>query len=216
METTTPGARPARQARSRRTAQAIADAARSLLAERSFHELSVADLARAAGTSVGGFYARYRDKHAVLETIHANVLDETLAAFETALADVDARNGTARDVIHACIETMVRQFVIHRREIMQIRRHAGASQSGEYRKRVAAFNDRVHSRVRELLHARIAEMRHPDPAFAIDFGMFAASAAAREAVLSGAHTVYPIELDEARLVAELVAQWAAYLRIPST
>ena len=208
------GARPARQQRSRRAAEAIARAARSLLQEQQFDELSVADVARAAGTSVGGFYARFPHKEALLEVLHAGVIDEMRQALDDALAAVDSPDHGARVVIEAYVNTMVRQFRLHRREVLQIRKYAGADRTGTYGRRTAEFNAHVHGRVRTLLRARSAEFGHSDPAFAIDFGLFTASAAAREAVLAGSLAAYPIDVDDERLIREIARTWASYLRMP--
>jgi AcrR family transcriptional regulator len=212
--TLVPGARPARQERSRRAAEAIARAARSLLADRQFDELSVAEVARAAGTSVGGFYARYAHKSALLEVLHATVLDEMRTAFDDALSAVDTPTHGAHAAIHAYVATMVTQFRQHRREILQIRQHARVDRTGDHGRRVAEFNAHVHGRVRALLRARSTEIGHPDPAFAIDFGLFTASAAAREAVLAGSVAAYPIEVDDERLIREIARTWASYLGMP--
>ena len=55
------------QQRSRETAERITAAALSLLERKSFAELKVTEIARKAGVSVGGFYARFPSKEALLQ-----------------------------------------------------------------------------------------------------------------------------------------------------
>lgn len=58
------------QARSRATEERILAGAESLLADRPFDELSVTAIAREAGVSVGGLYARFENKEALLHALH--------------------------------------------------------------------------------------------------------------------------------------------------
>jgi AcrR family transcriptional regulator len=58
--------RAPRQARSQETLDRFLEATASLLDERPFEEITVADIVRRAGRTVGSFYARFDDKYAVL------------------------------------------------------------------------------------------------------------------------------------------------------
>lgn len=53
---------PAKQARSRATRDALVRAGKKLCEIKDFHDLSVAEIATAAGCSVGSFYSRFTDK----------------------------------------------------------------------------------------------------------------------------------------------------------
>src|SRR3954447_2000622 len=61
-------ARPPQQSRSRATLDRLLDATAALLAEKPFDEMTVAEIARRAGTSVGAFYGRFPDKDALLDS----------------------------------------------------------------------------------------------------------------------------------------------------
>ena len=58
--------RAPRQARSHATLERFVQATRELLDERSFEEITVADIVSRAERTVGSFYARFDDKYAVL------------------------------------------------------------------------------------------------------------------------------------------------------
>src|SRR5688572_27091468 len=64
-----PRLRPPKQARSQRTLERLLVAAEALLAERAWDEIGVAELSKAAGTSVGAFYTRFADKDALLDLL---------------------------------------------------------------------------------------------------------------------------------------------------
>lgn len=73
------GVRPVKQQRSRRSRDRLLEAGQRLVAERPFDALSVADIARAAGCSVGAFYLRFRDKDAFFSALIAHYLAEVRA-----------------------------------------------------------------------------------------------------------------------------------------
>jgi DNA-binding transcriptional regulator YbjK len=58
--------RPARQERSQRTLERLLDAAEAVIGEKGFADASVGNICTRAGVSVGTFYRRFRDKHALI------------------------------------------------------------------------------------------------------------------------------------------------------
>src|SRR4029450_11373754 len=58
-----------KQARSERTLQRLLDAAEALIKEKGHAAVSIPEIARRAGSSVGGFYARFRDKDELLPAL---------------------------------------------------------------------------------------------------------------------------------------------------
>jgi AcrR family transcriptional regulator len=79
------GVRPVKQMRGRRSRDRLLNAGQRLVARRPFDALSVADIARAANSSVGAFYLRFRDKDAFFRALVAQyvaeVRTETLELF---------------------------------------------------------------------------------------------------------------------------------------
>lgn len=67
--------RAPRQARSQETLERFLEATLSLLDERPFDEITVADIVNRAGRTVGSFYARFDDKHAVLYALVQRMFD---------------------------------------------------------------------------------------------------------------------------------------------
>jgi len=206
------GAKPAQQQRSRDAAANIAGAARRLLVKRQFSDLTVAEIAKEAGTSVGGFYARFEDKTAILEAIDDAVLAEVRVAFDMAM-DQHGESASVSEIVGSYVRVMVEQFAAHRTEINQIRRHAASSKAAGYRARMKEFNEHVHGRLRGELRARMDEIEHGDPEFAMNFALFVVSAAAREAVLANSLSAYPIEVSPGRLIDELSSVFLAQLGI---
>lgn len=197
------------QGRSRKAEQALARAARELLAERPYSDIRVEDVARRAGTSVGGFYGRFRGKSALLHLADMDFLDGCLEAFdETVPEDLAA---PATEILGRFVSVMVEQFRIHRNAILQAWRHADQGDTSGFQERAAAFNAHVHGRLRRLLAGCEDEIRHPEPDLAINLAIFFASSAARDAVLRGSLEAYPITIGEKGLIQEIVRAAERYL-----
>jgi AcrR family transcriptional regulator len=182
-----------------------------LLRERNFDEVSVASIAERAGVSVGGFYARFEGKEALLHALAAEVLADCYAALDHAFAPSRIARATVEGVVRAYVRVMVTKFREHRSAIVQIIRHARAGDP-LHGLAVRDFNDRVHGHLRALLQQRRAFIGHPDPDFAVNIGLFLVSAAAREAVLGDALRAYPIKVTDSALIQELTRAYVAYLR----
>jgi AcrR family transcriptional regulator len=69
-----PPLRPARQARSRRTLEALLSAADALLRQKSFEDISIAELVARAGVTTGAFYGRFTGKHDLLPGLYEKYL----------------------------------------------------------------------------------------------------------------------------------------------
>ncbi len=198
------------QARSKETEKALARAARELLSLRSFSEIRVDEVARHAGISVGGFYARFQGKNALLHLADIDFLDDCIAAFDEAVPE--DFEGDLDELLRAFVTVMVRQFAKHRDTMVQAMKFAAENDTSEFRKRATAFNNYVHGRLRDVMAKHAEAIVHRDHSVAINMTIFIASAAAREAVLKGALSSYPIDLSLEQLIDELVANATLYLK----
>lgn len=89
MESTEPARGPGRrirQERGRRTYEALIETGFRLLDQREFESITIADLTREAGYSVGAFYARFRSKDEFLDALIAQHLDQRTRARDRVLA----------------------------------------------------------------------------------------------------------------------------------
>jgi len=84
---------PTKQDRSRKTRDALIAAAWRLLQSLPWEVISINDLVKSAGCSVGAFYARFTDKEALFESLASEYLEERWAerekGFESLAADAD-------------------------------------------------------------------------------------------------------------------------------
>src|SRR5499433_1449462 len=96
-----------KQARSERTLQRLLDAAEALIKEKGHAAVSIPEIARRAGSSVGGFYARFRDKNELLRALEERHFIEILQRVE-ALADASRWQQAATiDIVEAAVAELV-------------------------------------------------------------------------------------------------------------
>ena len=80
-----PGVVPARQGRSRDVMLRLMERALVMLRDRSFAELSVAELCAAENCTIGSFYARFQSKEAFLRAVQHAVVAEAAHWIEARL-----------------------------------------------------------------------------------------------------------------------------------
>jgi len=161
--------RAPRQDRSRRTLTRLAAAAGSLFAERGYEGTTVGDIAGRARCSVGAFYARFNDKESLFLHLHDQQCGQLLQRIEFLCDLFRAEN--------ASLEVMVRQtvralfvFADDRRAMTRVFIQRSGTDPA-FHERYARSWGEVRARLRPLLLARRQEIRHADPAHAVDFAL---------------------------------------------
>src|SRR5437868_6332491 len=96
-----------KQARSERTLYRLLDVAEALIVEEGLGGLSIPEVARRAGSSVGGFYARFRDKNELLRALEERFFREVQVRLD-ALADERRWEGApVTAIVEAAVEELV-------------------------------------------------------------------------------------------------------------
>lgn len=203
---------PPQQTRSRETMSQILDAAARILESKSFEELTIAEVVQQAGTSVGAFYGRFKDKEGLL---HA--LDERFFAdFERGVQETLSQPGFSdaplahivRQVTRFLAETYQRQRGLLRSLNLKARLYGDS----RFKQREQRAWDELFPQLQDILLRRQSEMRHPNPALATHLGFQQLFFALREFILwepLRAAQTYPLDA----LVDELSRAYLAYLGI---
>ncbi|MEW6271419.1 MAG: helix-turn-helix domain-containing protein [Thermodesulfobacteriota bacterium] len=202
-----------KQARSERTLYRLLDAAEALIAEQGLAGLSIPEVVRRAGSSVGGFYARFRDKNELLRALEERFFLEVQARLD-ALADERRWQGApVSDVIAAAVEELV-DVTEARRDLIRAFLFR-ATQDVQIRDDAVRFRNRAAQRIAALLVGRSPGFQHPDPVLAIDLGVQAAfSLMNQHVLLDGTHAAgRMLGLDE--LKREVARMFVAYVGIPA-
>jgi AcrR family transcriptional regulator len=219
FDPTLPGRpRTPRQPRSRNTEERILRAFGELLAESRFEDVSVQQVAGRAGVSVGGFYARFGSKDdALLHLLYAGYVRDALQLAERVLDPARWEGAGIAPIAHAYFKLILDaghdHNVVLRELVSRTRVNPDAVAGSDA---WAAFRQGIHEPFRQLMAARMAEVDHADPAFALRFAFSACSSALRETVLFGHMAPSMGPVDEATLARELARMFCRYLGVPCT
>ncbi len=210
MSDTTEWVRAPRQARSQATLERFLDATRALLEERTFEEITVADIVKRAERTVGSFYARFDDKHAVLfvlvDRMHERARDLTRAFCDP----VRWEDATLADFV----EESVRMNVMAYRKAGPLFRAAlqmCATDERFRRRRMETMRVSAEAQ-KEFILSRAHELDAPDPARASDAVFELVSATLDHELLFGRFTTTRLETDQ-ELVEELTDRCLHILRV---
>jgi AcrR family transcriptional regulator len=205
-------ARP-KQARSEQTLYRLLDAAEALIEEKGLGDVSVPAIVARAGSSVGGFYARFRDKNELLRALEERFFLELVARLE-AISDPE-RWGDApvAEIVAVCAEELVSVAQARRAllEAFLIR----AVRDPEFRREGLRFRQRVSKRMTALLLTRRAEIAHPDPELAIDLGVQLAFGLLQQKLIFGELRAAGREVGDPEIVRELTRSFLGYLGVAS-
>ena len=172
--------RAPQQARSAESYQRMLDAAEGVLAEKSFDDATISEIARRAGLTIGAFYARFHDKDALLRELEARMDEEFVALVDRTLRDEAWKRlplEAALDHYHlALVDLYQRRRPIAR--ALVLRSHTDAA----LKKRLEAVNVANLPRVAKHFLRR-TEIRHPQPEKAVRFALLAVRSLCREVVL---------------------------------
>jgi len=150
-----------KQARAERTLHRLLDAAEALIEEHGTADVSIPAIVRRAHSSVGGFYARFRDKNELLRALEERFFREQRARLER-LTRPDAWGDAALpEIVRACMRELVRVFQTRRALIRAF--VARAVHDLEFRGEAQRFEREVAERVTGLLLARPGSIGHPRP-----------------------------------------------------
>ncbi len=200
--------RPPRQARTRASLSRLLDAAEQLVAQRGFEDASIAEIARMAGTSVGGFYRRFRDKQGLLHALHERFCEEAEATADEAFDPARWEGAGAREIVEAFVGFLIE---IYREKAGLLR--AFLVQAGldpGVRQRTERLFEYLAAGLRDLLLSRREEIGHPDAATASEFGLRVVLGAMNSTIQLGTRQ---LGLDDPRLHDELVRVFSSYLDI---
>ncbi len=152
--------KPPQQARSQKTLERLLDASEELIAERGVGAVTVSEVVRRAGSSVGAFYARFPDKDALLATLHERSCAEALATAELAL---DPRRWESVELGAAVFEIVKFAVTLYKeRRGIVIAFIELAAADPAFAERRAALEAETGTRLVAFLEARSDEITHTD------------------------------------------------------
>lgn len=204
--------KPARQDRSQDTHDRFVQAALKLMGEgHAFHEISVAELAKQADSSIGAFYSRFRDKDALLRVLQAQLdregLETAMTTFRIAgNPPVVAFESLVRAFVALAMSSHRQQFGLRRALLVQMARDR------DLRDRAAALSRETCMGLVTLIAPRFPSASLERLQLAVDIAHRIVYATLDQWLLFDTESPTGKLVDDKELVRELTAAVHAYLR----
>lgn len=170
-----------KQARSERTLLRLLEAAEAIIAEQGFAALSIPAVVARAKSSVGGFYARFRDKNELLRALEERFFHEVTAILEALADERRWADASVSEIVAAAVKELV-TVTEDRRELIRACMFR-AIQDTVIRDHAIDFRRRAAERMGAVLLAKAPHLAHPEPALALDLAVQAAFALMQNHVL---------------------------------
>jgi AcrR family transcriptional regulator len=200
-----PQARPRRRTRAD-SSQAIINSGLQVLEERNWESLTIAEVARRAGVSVGGVYNRFADKEALTFALHEAFVAGLVEESSTWAAPPSP---SLADCVHGLVRTHCELMSAHE-PLMAVFMHR-TSVDARLAPAASAATQAIGRRFIERVLAHRAEIQRADPALAagICFEMVHDVVARR--IARGGTFESDVELSWERITEELSRVCVAYL-----
>jgi AcrR family transcriptional regulator len=169
MESATAHARAPKQGRSRQSFERIIEATIDLLRERSYDQITLAEICQLAGVSTGALYGRVTGKDELLRAVQVRFFERLDQAF-TDEAERIAKEAHGLAQVVPAVVTSLGNLLKENASVLRSFMLRGAVDDviGAAGKKSAHGN---HAKFSRLVEACGAEIRHPNPARAIEASM---------------------------------------------
>jgi AcrR family transcriptional regulator len=202
--------KPPRQDRSRSTHDRFVEAAQRLLGRgRSWAEITVADLARAAESSVGAFYSRFRDKNALLHVLQIELNREGSATAAETLALGDRVALPLAQLVRAFVALAITAY----RQQQGLRRAllVQMCSDAEFRARATELSKETCAGLEQLLQTRFPRTPPGRIATVVDIAHRIVYGLLDQRLLFADASPTGRELEDEPLIEELAAAISAYI-----
>lgn len=157
--------RPPVQTRSQQTLQRLLDAAEAMINEHGIDNVTVQQIAKRAGSSVGAFYARFKDKEALLRSVFDRFTHESAATVNDIFTPERWAGVEAATVLETIIRFTLRVF--HDRGGLVAAYTARAARDPELTSIGEQLGEQIADLIYALLEQRGEQLEHPEPKKAV-------------------------------------------------
>jgi AcrR family transcriptional regulator len=201
--------KPPRQRRSHESLERILDAAESLIRERGFDAMTIAEVVQLSGSSVGSIYARFNNKIGLLQAVqvryHARVQNDIFAALSGNHPDNEPLDEAVGRIVTVLCRHVLNEPELFRAFVLQAVFDSVVRTQGE------RTNSQRRDKIVDVLIAHRDEIRHADPDRAARWFYTACMAMLRERVTFGEGAELSGGFSDEALVAELTRMVTGYL-----
>jgi AcrR family transcriptional regulator len=200
------------QARSRESMNQMLDAAAQILETKTFEELTIAEVVQQAGTSVGAFYGRFKDKDGLLQALDERFFQEFEEAITALLTPSNWAGKSISYIIEGVTRLLVQTYSKQKGVLRSLNLKARLYGDTRFKKREQRAWTELFPRLQNALLAHQNEILHPNPSLATRLGFQQLFFTMREILLWE-----PLRDDipyvEEELIAELTRAYLAYLGV---
>jgi AcrR family transcriptional regulator len=206
--------KPPQQRRSQDSLERILDASETLIRERGFESMTIADVVERSGSSVGSLYGRFRNKLALLQAVqvryHARVENALAAEFQGDSPPEESLESAARRVVRVLCEYLLKEPELFRAFVLQAVFDPRVRAQGE------AANARRRERVATVLIKHREGIGHPDADRAVRWAYSLCMATLRERITFGRAAELSGGFADEQMIQELTRTVIAYLKCEET
>lgn len=205
-----PSIRKPTQVRSQQTLERIILSSTRLISNRSYDDVTIADITAAAEISVGAFYARFRNKGALFGMLRESLAQETQSRISDALA-TDWSGVGLHDLLLNIVANNAELYEKYRGVLAAIYLKTRESDSGKSDE-LLHYNQKIASQIETLLLLKRDELCHARPRVAIRIAIACMTSMLRDAIVFNDRSFYPKPRDTAtisRHVTRVVYQYLA-------
>jgi AcrR family transcriptional regulator len=191
------------QSRSQQTLERILASSTELIAEQSYEDLTIADIASRASISVGGFYSRFKNKEALYRTLRDRLSAET----QQRITQAQARNWDTASLQDLVVHIVGRNAELYEkyRGVLRITHLKSRDLiANDQTDAIRAYNRKIVESLEALFLLKRAEIRHRQPRPAIRIAIACMASMLREAIVFGDTSLYP--KNQRRVIVHSVAQ----------
>ncbi len=161
---TTSNVRPPQQDRSRQSLEKVLAAARQLLCESPTADLTLNDVSKTAGVSIGSIYGRFKGKEDLLQVVFEDALEKMDLEWQNLMSELAARPLPLPERLPLLVDTLAEFLARHAailKPFMNRASHGDIARSGKH------YHARMAAQFMAQVSAHKDEIRHPDPERAI-------------------------------------------------
>jgi len=158
------------QIRSHETMTQILDAAARILETKTFEELTVTEVVHQAGTSVGAFYGRFKDKDGLLQALDERFFEELGREFSALALSPVWKEASAAEMIRLATRFLIDIYSRQKGLLRSLTMKARFYGDSQFKERERYAWDELFPHLEVALLRQRHQMRHPDPALAVRLG----------------------------------------------
>ena len=180
------------QARSKKALERFLNVAAELLANDSFEETGISQIAQLAESSVGTFYRLLADKDVLLYAVHERFVEQGKAAIDVLTDEISRSEAPLDAQIEAFIQRVIALFVGSEGLLRALVRRSSADI--QFRQRFHQLNAYIGQAFCRIVLARLNQLGHPHPEQAADLSAHVLIAGMNYFTMIGAMGTTPREV----------------------